>query len=91
MNGNRNHLFRLSCGFDELYCGHTTFREIRRRGDRFATTLNQRVRLEGYNTPLTRWEGLGTFLGNREFIDAFGDHRTSTADYSGTARKGGDA
>ncbi|MBQ7690479.1 MAG: hypothetical protein IJT30_04700 [Muribaculaceae bacterium] len=92
MNGNRNHLFRLTCGAEEVHNGHTTFANIRRVGDRLATERRQHVRLEAYNTSLYRWEHLGTFMGNREYVNAFGELRVMSEDYrSMVTKKGGES
>ena len=75
------------------YCISTlegTATEARRKGDELAN-IHGRIQTKGFNTFLSRWEWLTTFLGNRNVIDSFGHEGVIDTDYRNIwYKEGGD-
>lgn len=88
----KKHHFQLLNGRIVVYDQMCTFDEIRRMGDTMATAQNFRLKVRAYNEPRRDWDYLGTFEGNRRFLNWDGDFWTINKDYKGmnrmTARKG---
>ncbi len=91
MNTKRYH-FQLLNGRHVAIDQECTFEEIRRLGDTMATSQKQRLKVRAFNQEANRWDYLGAFLGNRQFLNWDGDRWQINSDYKGmnrmTARKG---
>ena len=91
MNTKRYH-FQLLNGRHVAIDQECTFEEIRRLGDTMATSQKQRLKVQAFNQEANRWDYLGAFLGNRQFLNWDGDRWQINRDYKGmnrmTARKG---
>ena len=91
MNTKRYH-FQLLNGRHVAIDQECTFEEIRRLGDTMATSQKQRLKVQAFNQEANRWDYLGAFLGNRQFLNWAGDRWQINRDYKGmnrmTARKG---
>ena len=91
MNTKRYH-FQLINGRHVAIDQECTFEEIRRMGDTMATSQKQRLKVQAFNQEANRWDYLGAFLGNRQFLNWDGDRWQINSDYKGmnrmTARKG---
>ena len=91
MNTKRYH-FQLLNGRHVAIDQECTFEEIRRLGDTMATSHKQRLKVQAFNQEANRWDYLGAFLGNRQFLNWDGDRWQINSDYKGmnrmTARKG---
>lgn len=91
MNTKRYH-FQLINGRHVAIDQECTFEEIRRMGDTMATSQKQRLKVQAFNKEANRWDYLGAFLGNRQFLNWDGDRWQINSDYKGmnrmTARKG---
>ncbi len=77
---NDKHKFKLYRGFETLLETEATFIEARKKADELANE-HGRVEMHCYNDGAYRWEMLGTYLGNREVINCFGDRCIIDADY----------
>lgn len=90
MNTKRYH-FQLLNGRHVAIDQECTFEEIRRMGDTMATSQKQRLKVQAFNQEANRWDYLGAFLGNRQFLNWDGDRWQINSDYKGmnrmTARK----
>jgi hypothetical protein len=90
MNTKRYH-FQLLNGRHVAIDQECTFEEIRRLGDTMATSQKQRLKVQAFNQEANRWDYLGAFLGNRQFLNWDGDRWQINSDYKGmnrmTARK----
>ena len=90
MNTKRYH-FQLLNGRHVAIDQECTFEEIRRLGDTMATNQKQRLKVQAFNQEANRWDYLGAFLGNRQFLNWDGDRWQINSDYKGmnrmTARK----
>ena len=91
MNTKRYH-FQLLNGRHVAIDQECTFEEIRRLGDTMATSQKQHLKVQAFNQEANRWDYLGAFLGNRQFLNWDGDRWQINSDYRGmnrmTARKG---
>ena len=91
MNTKRYH-FQLINGRRVAIDQECTFEEIRRMGDTLATSQKHRLKVQAFNQEANRWDYLGAFLGNRQFLNWDGDRWQINSDYKGmnrmTARKG---
>lgn len=91
MNTKRYH-FQLLNGRHVAIDQECTFEDIRRMGDTMATSQKQRLKVQAFNQEANRWDYLGAFLGNRQFLNWDGDRWQINSDYRGmnrmTARKG---
>lgn len=91
MNTKRYH-FQLLNGRHVAIDQECTFEDIRRMGDTMATSQKQRLKVQAFNQEANRWDYLGAFLGNRQFLNWDGDRWQINSDYKGmnrmTARKG---
>ena len=63
-----------------------TFDEIRRMGDTMATAQSRKLKVQAYNEARNCWDHLGTFLGNRQFLNWDGDRWVINKDYRGMTR-----
>lgn len=90
MNTKRYH-FQLLNGRHVAIDQECTFEEIRRMGDTMASSQKQRLKVQAFNQEANRWDYLGAFLGNRQFLNWDGDRWQINSDYRGmnrmTARK----
>ena len=78
--------FQLLNGRTVVLDQDCTFEDIRRLGDTMATEQKHRLGVRSYNTPLRRWDNLGTFLGNRQFQNWDGNRWQINKDYKGMTR-----
>lgn len=92
MNAKRHH-FQLLNGRKVVADTNCTFEEIRRMGDTMATSQRHQLNVQAFNEPLNKWDFLGSFMGDRRFLNWDRDYWTINGDYKGmtrmTARKGG--
>ena len=88
----KRYQFQLLNGRHVAIDQECTFEEIRRLGDTTATSQKQRLKVQAFNQEANRWDYLGAFLGNRQFLNWDGDRWQINSDYKGmnrmTARKG---
>lgn len=85
MNTKRYH-FQLLNGRHVAIDKECTFEEIRRMGDTMATSQKQRLKVQAFNQEANRWDYLGAFLGNRQFLNWDGDRWQINSDYKGMTR-----
>ena len=86
MNNTKKHHFQLLNGRHVAIDQECTFEEIRRMGDTMATSQKQRLKVQAFNQEANRWDYLGAFLGNRQFLNWDGDRWTINKDYRGMTR-----
>ena len=79
--------FQLMNGRKVVADTRCTFQEIRRMGDTLATSQNHALKVLAYNEPLNRWDYLGYFLGNRNFLNWDEDKWIINEDYNGMTRR----
>lgn len=85
MNAKRYH-FQLLNGRKVVTDTECTFQEIRRMGDTMATSQKHRLQVQAFNTAINKWDHLGVFLGNRQFMNWDGDRWQINSDYNGMTR-----
>lgn len=85
MNAKRYH-FQLLNGRKVVVDTECTFQEIRRMGDTMATNQQHRLQVQAFNTAINKWDYLGTFMGNRQFLNWDGDRWQINSDYNGMTR-----
>lgn len=82
----KKHHFQLLNGRHVAIDQECTFEEIRRMGDTMATSQKQRLKVQAFNQEANRWDYLGAFLGNRQFLNWDGDRWQINSDYNGMTR-----
>lgn len=85
MNDKKYH-FQLLNGRKVVADTECTFQEIRRMGDNLATAQNHQLKVQAFNQPNNNWDYLGTFLGNRQFLNWDGDRWQINKDYRSMTR-----
>lgn len=85
MSAKRHH-FQLLNGRKVVADANCTFEEIRRMGDTMATSQKHLLNVQAFNEPLNKWDFLGSFLGNRQFLNWDGDRWQINSDYNGMTR-----
>lgn len=85
MNDKRYH-FQLLNGRKVVADTNCTFEEIRRMGDNLATAQNHQLQVQAFNAAINKWDFLGTFMGNRQFLNWDGDRWQINSDYRGMTR-----
>ena len=92
MNNTKKHHFQLLNGRTVVIDQECTFDGIRRLGDTMASAQGRYLTVQAYNEATKRWDYLGIFKGNRQFLNWDRDYWTINSDYRGmtrmTARKG---
>lgn len=82
----RKYHFQLLNGRSVSIDQECTFEEIRRMGDTMATNQKCRLKVQAFNQPNNNWDYLGTFLGNRQFLNWDGDRWQINKDYRSMTR-----
>ena len=86
MNNAKSYHFQLLNGRKIVVDTECTFPEIRRMGDTLATNQKHRLRVQAFNQNINKWDYLGEFLGNRQFLNWDGDRWQINSDYNGMTR-----
>ncbi len=81
-----NFVFKYCQGARDIQRIECDFNEARRNGNELAEQIGA-VKMYAYNSPVRRWEYMGTFHGNMEVTNSFGEKCTIKPDFSGLEHK----
>lgn len=86
MSADKKYHFQLLNGRKVVTDTNCTFEEIRRMGDTMATRQQHWLKVQAFNQAINKWDHLGSFMGNRQFMNWDGDRWTINKDYRGMTR-----
>ena len=82
----KKHHFQLLNGRSVVIDQECTFEDVRRMGDTMATSQQRELQVQAFNQANNKWDYLGTFMGNRQFLNWDGDRWVINKDYRGMTR-----
>lgn len=83
----QKHNFRFLAGFSKIEESTMTMIEAKEHALALAHDRQEKVQIQGFNVPLTRWELLGIYNPDGSHVDAFGDFHPVTTNDNGKDTK----